>query len=87
MSCAIKMNSSILKTLNLPAVGKSSAKELDIAIQLIDQLTVPFKPKAYKDTYTEELKQIIKQKSKGRPVHPKSAEPKPTKVHRYHVSS
>lgn len=67
--------------LKIPAVGKSSGKEIDIAIQLINQLTIPFEPSEYKDTYTEEIKQIIKQKSKGRPVHPKTQEPKPTKVH------
>lgn len=70
----------IPKDLEIPAKAKQSAKEVDIAIQLINQLTVPFKPKEYKDTYEEEIKQIIKQKAKGKPVHPKTTEPKPTKV-------
>lgn len=67
--------------LKLPESKKTSAKELNFAVQLIDQLTVPFRPKAYKDTYTEEIKQIIKQKSKGRAVHPKTEAPKSTKIH------
>lgn len=67
--------------LKIPEAGISSAKEIDMAMQLIDQLTTAFKPQAYKDTYTEELKQIIKEKSKGRPVRPISEEPKPTKIH------
>jgi len=70
------------KDLDLPkAIGKTEHKELDVALKLIDHLTVPFTPEKYKDTYTEVLKTIIKQKSKGKTVHPKTEEPKPTKVH------
>lgn len=67
--------------LKLPEAGKPNPKELEMAIQLIDQLTVPFEPQKYKDTFTEEIKQIIKQKAKGRPIHPKTEEPAPSKVH------
>ncbi len=69
------------KDLKIPGPGKLNKKEVDVAIQLIDQLTVPFKPKEYKDTFEEELKKIIRQKAKGRPVHPKEKEPRPSKVH------
>lgn len=67
--------------LKIPPLGKSSGKEINIAVQLIEQLTVPFKPKKFKDTYAEEIKQIIKQKAKGRPIHPKTQEARPSKVH------
>ncbi len=70
----------IAKDLHIPPVEKLSGKEIDIAMQLIEGLTVPFKPQAYHDTYTEELKAIIKQKAKGRPIHPKAQEPRMTKV-------
>lgn len=66
--------------LNIPA-GKSNPKEMEMAIQLIDQLTVPFEPKKYKDTYTEEIKQMIKQKAKGKPIHPKTKEAPSPKIH------
>lgn len=66
--------------LKIPQV-KSKEKELSMAIQLIDQLTDHFNPKEYKDTYTEEIKNLIKQKSKGRPVHPKEEKRPSTKVH------
>lgn len=66
--------------LNIPAHQKVSGKELDIALKLIDQLTTAFKPEKYKDTYSDEIKDIIKQKSKGRKVHPKGEEVKPSKV-------
>lgn len=67
--------------LTLPEAVKANSKELNMAVQLIDQLTIPFNPKKYKDTFTEEIKQIIKQKAKGRPIHPKTEEPPVSKVH------
>lgn len=67
--------------LKIPSAGKPTAKELDMAIQLINQLTVPFKPEEYEDTFTEEVKQIIKQKAKGKPIHPNAKAPKSSKVH------
>lgn len=44
---------------------KSQPKELQMAVQVIDQLTDSFDPKAFKDTYREDLKKIIEKKSKG----------------------
>ncbi len=58
--------------LDIPAEGNQNSKEIAMAMQLINQLTVPFKPKDYNDTYTQEIKQIIKQKAKCRFVHPKT---------------
>ena len=63
------------------ALEKTEAKELGIALKLIDHMTQSFTPEKYKDTYTEELKSIIKKKSKGKPIHPKTGEPKIPKVH------
>lgn len=75
----------IPKDLNIPVKEKTSGKELELAMQLIDQRTVTFNPKEYKDTSVEELKQIIKQiikqKGKGRQIHPKTQKPRPSKVH------
>lgn len=69
-----------VKELTIPEAKKASPKELTFAIKLIDQLTVPFKPEKYKDTYIDEIKELIKQKAKGKPIHPKSKEPAPSKV-------
>lgn len=66
--------------MNIPEAVKPNPKEIDIAIQLINHLSTKFKPAEYKDTYSEELKKIIIQKSKGRPIHPKGEEPKMSKV-------
>jgi DNA end-binding protein Ku len=53
------------KDLNIPREKIAPKKEVDIALKLIDQLTKPFKPSDYADTYTEEVKEIIKKKAKG----------------------
>lgn len=67
--------------LKIPEVKKTASKEIEMAMKLIDHLTVPFDPKKYKDTYTSEIKEIIRQKAKGKPVHPKSEKPKSPKIH------
>jgi DNA end-binding protein Ku len=53
---------------------KISPKEIDLAVKLINQLTEKFKPAAFKDTYVESLKKVIKAKSEGKEIH--VAEPK-----------
>lgn len=72
-----------IKEMDLPSAAKIPAKETDMAVKLIDQLTTHFKPEKYEDLYTEEIKQIIKKKAKGRLVKPKEvkSKAKPSKVH------
>ncbi|WP_432221932.1 Ku protein [Flavobacterium sp. TMP13] len=54
------------KDLKLPAVTKkTTAKELDMANKLVEQLTEKFDISAYKDEYSEKLLEIIKAKGKG----------------------
>jgi len=43
-------------------------KELDLAMSLIDNLTEPFEPDKFKDTYTQELKKVIEAKAKGKRI-------------------
>jgi len=53
--------------LKLPPVAKStSAKEMDMAEKLIDQLTEKFDISSFKDEYTAKLLDIIKKKAKGK---------------------
>lgn len=61
---------------------KPGRREIEMALSLIDQLTEPFKPEKYKDTYVQDLKQVIKEKSKGKRVKAKNAEkiPETTQV-------
>lgn len=56
-------------------------KELDMALQLIDQLTEHFNPKEYKDTYKEELLEMINKKAKGKKLTTKARVPEITKAH------
>jgi DNA end-binding protein Ku len=53
---------------------KISAKEIDLAKKLVTQLTEKFNPAAFKDTYVNELKKVIKAKAAGKDIH--IAEPK-----------
>ncbi|MCL4354422.1 Ku protein [Patescibacteria group bacterium] len=57
-----------------------SHKEIEMALSFIDQLTEPFKPEEYKDTYIKELKRVIKEKSQGKTPKTHGEAPKPTEV-------
>jgi len=63
----------------LPVRVKTDARELKMASQLVESLTVEWDPKRYKDTYRERLLDVIKRKAKGEeivtePVHEQAAE-------------
>ncbi len=61
--------------LELPPGDEATERELDIAIKLIDQLTEPFRPEEFHDTYREELEKLIAQKAEGKT--PTAEEEKP----------
>lgn len=66
------------KELKLPALSKkTTAKELDMANKLVDQLTEKFDISIYKDEYSSNLLKIIEAKSKGK----KTKTPKLKVVH------
>lgn len=44
------------------------AKELELAVKLVNQLTEEFNPAAFKDTYIAELKKVIKAKAAGKQI-------------------
>jgi DNA end-binding protein Ku len=52
----------------IPRRGKVDAKEAKLAKQIVDALTTEWKPSAYKDTYTDELRAVIRRKAKGETV-------------------
>jgi DNA end-binding protein Ku len=54
--------------LKLPDLTKAKAKEQEMATKLVEQLTAKFDISAYKDTYTENLLKIIKDKGKNKKV-------------------
>jgi DNA end-binding protein Ku len=52
----------------LPVRVKADDRELKMASQLIESLTVKWDPKRYKDTYREKLLDVIKRKAKGEEI-------------------
>ncbi len=67
-------------TLNIPKHETARAKELTMAMSLIDHLTEKFDISDYKDTYREDLNQLIKDKIKGaKPKKSKEKAPAPSK--------
>jgi DNA end-binding protein Ku len=67
--------------LKLPKKPQVRQSELDMAIQLVKQLSKRFDPAKYRDTYTQELKDMIREKAAGKKeIKPKGKEPVPTEV-------
>lgn len=62
--------------LHLPTDKELSEKEVDMALKLVKQETKPFVPEDLKDTYTDELEELIKDKVKGKKP-PKTKEKAP----------
>jgi DNA end-binding protein Ku len=52
----------------LPVRVKADPREVKMAEQLIDSLTVKWDPKQYRDTYREKLLDVIKRKAKGEEI-------------------
>lgn len=70
------------KGLNIPKKVSTTKAEIEIALKFIDQLTKTFKPGEYSDSYTDELKELIRKKAKGKKVSIKKGEaPKSPKMH------
>lgn len=67
--------------LHIPESAKMSKQEVTMALKLIEQLSSHFHPEEYHDAYTEELKEIIAEKAKGKKPRPtKREETKVTEV-------
>lgn len=61
-------------------VDKPSEKEMKLATSMIDSLTVDWDPKKYKDTYTEQLRDLIAKKADGEEITAEVEEERPAKV-------
>lgn len=62
------------KDLNIPKSAVSKT-ELELAVKLVQELSKPFKPERYSDTYIEEVRGLIKKKAKGKKIHFKKTPP------------
>lgn len=69
------------KDLHIPKEKNISKNQLDIALQLVDQMTKSFKPSEYSDSYSDALREMINKKAKGKTISIKKGEkPKSPKV-------
>jgi DNA end-binding protein Ku len=66
--------------LDIPSANGATNKEIEMALKIIDQLSGHFNMKDFKDTYTEELKDVIEQKAKGKKIKAKGKALEPTGV-------
>ena len=51
------------------ATGAASGRELEMALKLVDEMTEPWKPDAFNDTYRDDLMKRIEQKVKAGQTH------------------
>lgn len=66
--------------LKIPESIQLTKQEVAMALKLIEQFSSSFHPEEYHDSYTEELKEIIAEKVKGKKPRAKGKEPKITDV-------
>ncbi|MBM9468372.1 non-homologous end joining protein Ku [Nakamurella leprariae] len=64
----------------LPKSGKAGSKELKMAQQLIESMTGRWDPEDYRDTYTDRVAKLVRDKAKGRTAKAAKAAPEPTEV-------
>ena len=57
-----------------------SKEELSTAVEIIKQMHKPFQPEKFKDTYTNDLKSIIKEKATKKKITTKGKAPQPTDI-------
>lgn len=69
-----------LSTIRFPAKSSASKEELSLAEKLVAQISKPFNPMEFHDTFTREVSKIIREKVKGNEVVAKQEEPVPTEV-------
>jgi len=64
----------------LPRRGAAKKAELSMAQQLIDSMAGPWRPEEFRDTYTDRVNDLIKQKKAGKEITAASPAPEPTNV-------
>jgi DNA end-binding protein Ku len=60
--------------------AKPDAKELKLATGIVDALATDWDPERYRDTYTDELKDLLGRKAKGETITTEEAEPAQAEV-------
>jgi DNA end-binding protein Ku len=65
---------------DLPGRGAAKKSELSMAQQLIDSMSGRWRPEEFRDTYTDRVKKMIKEKKKGKEITTAEPAPEPTDV-------
>jgi DNA end-binding protein Ku len=65
---------------NIPESGAAKGRELDMATQLIESMSGPWRPDSYRDSYQDRVRKLIEDKRRGREIVTESAGPEPTEV-------
>jgi DNA end-binding protein Ku len=60
--------------------GKIDSKQRNLAMQIIDSLSSSWNPKQYRDTYTDEVEDLLRRKAKGEQIVTEPTEEAPAKV-------
>jgi DNA end-binding protein Ku len=68
------------KGLGIPTRTKAGDREVRIAKQLVDSLTVDWDPKRYKDTYRADVQKIIAKVAKGQKITVEEPDEQPSGV-------
>jgi DNA end-binding protein Ku len=63
------------KSLNIPRRSKVPDRELRIAQQLIDSMTVAWRPEKYEDTYRRRVLDLVRRKGRGQEIEIEAREP------------
>jgi len=61
---------------SMPTDLDPKARELTIAKQLIESMVAQWSPQSYHDTYRERVEQLVESRRAGRPMVPRSSQPK-----------
>lgn len=79
---SMRFNSEIrdISEVKSPKIEKIKTSEINMALSLIKQLSKKFDPEEFKDTYREELEEIIQKKSSGKKFKAKGKAPVNTKA-------
>jgi DNA end-binding protein Ku len=62
----------------IPGGSRPHANELKMATQLIESMTMPWRPREFRDTYTRKVNKLIEDKRKGREIVVEAEPPEPT---------
>jgi DNA end-binding protein Ku len=65
---------------NIPESGAAKGKELDMATQLVESMSGPWRPDSYRDSYRDRVRKLIEDKRRGREIVTESAGPEPTEM-------